>query len=157
MYKRVALIAALLAAGLISVAGRDAGSRADAALQRASDDWDKGDYVSALTSYQEILAGPDAAAGLEPIALQTGELFRTTELTTDGANPVFSPDSRSFSYETGPGVAAGVASGAARVRRPWPRRRSRSGPARRQGMAARGGTRRDGRPGRSWRRRRRAW
>ena len=62
-----------------------------------------------------MLAGPDAAAVLEPIALQTGELFRTTELTTDGANPVFSPDSRSFSFETGAGVAAGVASGAARV------------------------------------------
>ena len=56
-----------------------------AAARRA--DWDKGDYVAALTTYQELLAGPDAAAVLEPIALQTGELFRTTELTTDGANP----------------------------------------------------------------------
>ena len=35
MYKRVALTAALLAAGLISVAGRDRASPADAALQRA--------------------------------------------------------------------------------------------------------------------------
>ena len=85
------------------------------ALQRAWNDWDKGDYVAALTAYQDLLAGPDAAAVLEPIALQTGELFRTTELTSDGANPVFSPDSRTFSFETGPAVAAGVASGAGRI------------------------------------------
>ena len=43
--------------------------------------------IAALTAYQDLLAGPDAAAVLEPIALQTGELFRTTELTSDGANP----------------------------------------------------------------------
>src|SRR5262249_27807527 len=47
--------------------------------------------------------------------LQTGELFRTTELTKDGANPQFGQDGRYFSFETGPGVVAGVASGAARV------------------------------------------
>ncbi len=117
MYKRIGFTAALLTAGLISVAGldRSPSSGADAALQRAEADWDKGDYVAALTTYQELLAGPDAAAVLEPIALQTGELFRTTELTTDGANPTFASDSRSFSFETGPGVAAGVASGAARI------------------------------------------
>ena len=117
MYKRLGFTAALLTAGLISIAGvdRSPSPAADAALQRAADNWDKGDYVAALTTYQELLAGPDAAAVLEPIALQTGELFRTTELTTDGANPVFSPDSRTFSFETGPGVAAGVASGAARI------------------------------------------
>jgi hypothetical protein len=117
MYKRLGFTAALLTAGLTSIAGldRSASPGADAALQRAAADWDKGDYVAALTTYQELLAGPDAAAVLEPIALQTGELFRTTELTTDGANPVFAPDGRTFSFETGPGVSAGVASGAARV------------------------------------------
>jgi hypothetical protein len=117
MYKRIGFVAALLCEGLISVGGRERPSvpSAGAALQRAADDWEKGDYVTALTTYQELLAGPDAAAVLEPIALQTGELFRTTGLTTDGANPVFAPDSRTFSFETGPGVAAGVASGAARL------------------------------------------
>jgi hypothetical protein len=84
------------------------------ALQRAADAWDKGDYVAALTAYQDLLSGPDAAAALEPIALQTGELFRTIELTDDGAAPSFSPDSRYVSFETGAGVNAGVASGAAR-------------------------------------------
>src|SRR6188508_1185821 len=117
MYKRVGFTAALLTAGLISVAGvdRSLSPGADAALQRADADWDKGDYVAALTTYQELLAGPDAASVLEPIALQTGELYQTRELTSDGANPVFSPDSRTFAFETGPGVNAGTASGAGRI------------------------------------------
>ena len=100
------------------MAGRDraaADNTPKAALQRAADAWDKGDYVAALTAYQDLLSGPDAPTALEPIALQTGELFRTVELTDDGANPSFSPDSRYVSFETGPGVSAGVASGAVRT------------------------------------------
>lgn len=114
MYKRVLLATALLAAALPHLAGRD-GASADSALQRARDAWDMGDYVAALTTYQELLAGADAASAVEPIALQTGELFRTTDLTSDGANPTFSQDGRWFSFETGPGVAAGVALGAGRI------------------------------------------
>src|SRR5688500_5653293 len=105
MYRRSALIALLFTAGLISASGRQAHSdraSAEAPLQRAAIDWDNGDYVAALTAYQTLLAGPDAAAALETIALQTGELYRTTELTTNGANPRFSPHSRNFASETGP-------------------------------------------------------
>ncbi|MGE5198513.1 MAG: M28 family peptidase, partial [Rhodospirillaceae bacterium] len=40
-----------------------------------------------------------------PIALQTGELYQTQELTKDGANPRFSPDGRFVAYETGSGTA----------------------------------------------------
>jgi hypothetical protein len=89
MYRRSARIALLLTAGFISTAGREASSRAalDPPLQRAAFDWDKGDYVAALTAYQDLLAGPEAAAALEAIALQTGELYRTSELTADGAIP----------------------------------------------------------------------
>ena len=116
MYTRLTLAAALLAAGLITVHARDRAS-ADAALTRAALAWDKGDYISALTDYQALLSGRDAGAALDTIALQTGELYRTTELTTDGANPVFSPDGRYFSFETGPAVSAGVASGAGRLTR----------------------------------------
>jgi hypothetical protein len=118
MYRRSALIALLLTAGLISASGRQAHSDRAAVeppLQRAAIDWDNGDYVAALTAYQTLLAGPDAAAALETIALQTGELYRTTELTTNGANPRFSPDSRYFAFETGPGVSAGAASGVGRT------------------------------------------
>ena len=84
------------------------------ALQRAAYEWNKGDYVSALSTYESLLAGPDAAQVLNAIALQTGELYRSVELTTDGANPVFGANGR-FSYETGASVVAGIAAGADRV------------------------------------------
>jgi Peptidase family M28 len=116
MYRRFGVIAALLAAGLMSASARDRGS-ADAALARAGFDWDKGDYISALTAYQALLAGPDAEAAFDRVALRTGELYRTVELTTDGANPTFSADSHYFAFETGPAVSAAVASGAGRITR----------------------------------------
>jgi hypothetical protein len=72
-------------------------------LDAAALAWDRGDYVTALTTYQQLLDSPDADRVLEPIALQTGELFRTTELTRDGSNPQFSPDGRFITYETGTG------------------------------------------------------
>jgi len=104
-----AVTAACLAAFSIGTAG--GGRATDTALQRAHFEWDRGDYVAALSIYQDLLAGADAAQALETIALETGELYRTTELTTDGANPAFSPDGRRFSFETVEGVVAGVASG----------------------------------------------
>ena len=63
-----------------------------------------------------------------PSLSQTGELYRTTELTTDGAVPRFSPDGRTLLYETRTGTGKahpapsgeridGAGHGAARVRR----------------------------------------
>ena len=118
--RHIGILAALLVAGWIQLTGHD-GTAADpsaaasAALQRAADAWDAGDYVTALTTYQELLSGADATTALEPIALQTGELFRTIELTPNGANPAFSSDSRYFAFETGPGVSAGAANGIGRI------------------------------------------
>jgi hypothetical protein len=109
MYKFTLAGAALVLAAWIS------STPSAATLARAGDDWDRGDYIAALTAYQGLLAGPDAASVTEPIALQTGELFRTTELSADGANPAFAQDGRHFSFETGPGVSAGAASGIGRV------------------------------------------
>ena len=116
MYRRSVVTAALVAAGIISIAWRDHVAATDNdALRRAWYDWDRGDYVAALTAYQALLSGADARAVLEPIALQTGELYRTVELTTNGANPAFSQDSRVFSFETGPGITAGAAAGIGRI------------------------------------------
>ena len=67
--------------------------------------WDRGDYPRALTEYLALLDGSPAEDVFEAIALQTGELFRTTELTADGGAPRFSPDGRSMSYEIGRGLA----------------------------------------------------
>jgi hypothetical protein len=56
-------------------------------------------------SLKALLASPGGEKWLELIALQTGELFRTREITADGANPRFSPDARFVAYETGSGTA----------------------------------------------------
>ena len=73
----------------------------DTTLQSASVAWDKGDYIQALTTYATLLDAPDATRVLEPIALQTGELYHTTELTADGTMAQISPDGKYVSYETG--------------------------------------------------------
>ena len=98
--KRLLIVAALVAAVWIPVWGRS-----DTPLEAASLAWDRGDYTTALKLYLEILESPGAAAALEPIALQTGELFKTTELTRDGEAPAFSPDSRRVAFETGAGLS----------------------------------------------------
>ncbi len=71
------------------------------AFVTASDAWERGDYVAALNGFLRVLNGPDSAAWLEPIALTTGELFETRELTSDGRAPRFSPDGQMIAYETG--------------------------------------------------------
>lgn len=76
----------------------------DAALREANLAWDRGEYVAALSGYLKLLASPESDAALEPIALQTGELYTTTELTADGTAPRFSPDNRHITYETGSGA-----------------------------------------------------
>ena len=61
--------------------------RTDTPLQEAALAWDRGDYTAALKIYLQVLDSSDAASALEPIALQTGELYKTTELTDDGELP----------------------------------------------------------------------
>ena len=70
-------------------------------LERADAAWDRGNYVAALEGYLQVLDSPRADAAFELIALQTGELFHTTELTTDGDAPRFSPDGRIIAYISG--------------------------------------------------------
>src|SRR5215831_9178230 len=108
MYRRPLILTAAAAVAWLSLATGDP-------LARADERWEAGDYIAALTDYQQLLNGPEAGEVLEPIALTTGELFRTIELTADGANPVFASDSKHFSFETGSGVTAGTASGIGRV------------------------------------------
>src|SRR5262245_14930145 len=101
--RRLLTAGALLGAGLL-LAPSTRGASNDTPLQIADLAWERGDYVAALTDYLQLLDSPDANAVLEPIALQTGELFHTTELTADGAAPRFSPDGKHFAYETGLGA-----------------------------------------------------
>ena len=112
----VAATGALLAALWVSASGPGGGLLAalwisapghagETPLQSASIAWDRGDYVTALTIYLQVLDSPQAEEALEPIALQTGELYHSIELTADGAAPAFSPDGRFILYETGAGPA----------------------------------------------------
>jgi Peptidase family M28/Fibronectin type III domain/WD40-like Beta Propeller Repeat len=100
MKRPLPIVAALVAAVWIPLWGDS-----DTTLETAALAWDRGDYTTALKLYLEILDSPNAAAALETIALQTGELYTTTELTRDGEAPVFSPDSRRVAFETGSGLA----------------------------------------------------
>src|SRR5215475_11537634 len=71
-------------------------------LRAADNLWNDGNYIAALTAYIRLLNSPSGDQYLEPIALQTGELYVTEELSADGRNPRLSLDGRFISYETGP-------------------------------------------------------
>jgi hypothetical protein len=76
-----------------------------AELRAADSLWNDGNYIGALTAYIRLLNSPSGEHYLERIALQTGELFVTEEITADGRNPRLSGDGRFISYETGPAKA----------------------------------------------------
>jgi Tol biopolymer transport system component len=101
MKRPIALTVLMLASLWIPAAGRVS----DAPLESAALAWERGDYVTALTRYLQILDSPEAESSHETIALQTGELFHTTEITTDGTSPLFAPDGQHLLYETGPALS----------------------------------------------------
>jgi Peptidase family M28 len=84
------------------------GTESDTPLQIAELAWERGDYPVALTGYLRLLDSAEATSVLEPIALRTGELYQSTELTRDGALPQFSPDGRYILYETGPAASRAI-------------------------------------------------
>jgi hypothetical protein len=72
-----------------------------ASLDAANDAWQRGDYIAALNGYIAQLSAPGGDRVLESIALTTGELFHTRELTASGRAGRFSPDGKFIVYETG--------------------------------------------------------
>jgi hypothetical protein len=74
----------------------------DVLYRRATEAWEAGAYPDALANLLPLMKGPAAAEYLDRVALLTGELFVTTELTTDGRAPKISPNGQFVSYETGP-------------------------------------------------------
>ncbi len=98
---RFVIAAALVAVAAIPLSGAFSNG---SPLEEAALAWDRGDYTTALKIYLQLLDSPDARSAVEPIALQTGELYRTTELTDDGESPSFSPDGKTVAYETGLGL-----------------------------------------------------
>ena len=72
------------------------------ALDAPNSAWQRGDYIAALNGYIQLLSSPRASQDdIERIALTTGELYRTYELTADGRSGRFSPDGRFIVYESG--------------------------------------------------------
>jgi hypothetical protein len=94
---RKALTLVVVAVAVAVVRGATGGSGIDA----ANSAWQRGDYIAALSGYLRALNGPGGDDYLEPIALTTGELYRSYELTADGRAGRFSPDGRYIVYETG--------------------------------------------------------
>jgi Tol biopolymer transport system component len=78
---------------------------ADVRWRRAVDAWDAGRYPDALNDLAAIMKSSAAADYLDRAGLLTGELFVTTELTTDGRNPRLSSTGVFASYEAGPPAA----------------------------------------------------
>ncbi|MEX0907525.1 MAG: M20/M25/M40 family metallo-hydrolase, partial [Gemmatimonadota bacterium] len=99
---RITAVAATLLLLLPDAAGAQAGQPTGvAAFDSAFYAWERGDYPDALRRAAALLDGPDPHQHVMPIALMTGELYVTTELTPDGRLPRWAPDSRHVAWETG--------------------------------------------------------
>ena len=72
----------------------------DAAFDSASLAWEAGRYPEALSRLERLLTGPDRDALRRPIALLTGEYYRTTELAPDGRDLRWSADGRRLAFLT---------------------------------------------------------
>ncbi len=70
-------------------------------LRAANDAWFSGNYSVALQAYLRLLKAANSAEVVEQIAVQTGELYHTEELTTDARGQRLSADGKLISYETG--------------------------------------------------------
>ena len=84
----------LLLGGSAVVAATQAPAAPAARWRRALDAWDAGRYPPALEDLRALMQSSSASEYRDRVALLTGELFVTTELTTDGRNPRVSTTGR---------------------------------------------------------------
>jgi Tol biopolymer transport system component len=70
-------------------------------LRDANDAWFSGKYSVALQTYLRLLKAPNGEQYVESIAIQTGEVYHTEELSTDARAQRLSTDGKLISYETG--------------------------------------------------------
>src|SRR3954452_1660221 len=70
------------------------------AFDSASLAWDAGRYPEALARLERLLTGPSRDTLRRPIALLTGEYYRTTELALDGQDLVWSREGRRLAFGT---------------------------------------------------------
>src|SRR4029079_12716617 len=65
---------------------------------RANDAWNAGKYPDALRDLKALVQGTNESEYPARIALLTGELFTTTEITADGRAPKISPNGQFVAY-----------------------------------------------------------
>jgi hypothetical protein len=63
--------------------------------------WQAGRYVESLGRLERLLTGPSRDSLLTPVALLTGELYRTREIAPDAADPRWSPDGSLLAFDIG--------------------------------------------------------
>ena len=73
----------------------------------ATENWDAGQYVEALATFEALLGSEGGDTYFEDIALITGELFQTMEVAEWGTNPQWASDGPFFTYER-PGEGGSV-------------------------------------------------
>jgi Tol biopolymer transport system component len=100
MRRTVSLLACAALAGVLG--GASTAQSPEQTYLGALDAWNTGRYPDALRELSTLANGPSAGEFHERIALLTGELFITTEITTDGRNPRVSSTGEHVAYETGP-------------------------------------------------------
>ncbi|MEX2272479.1 MAG: M20/M25/M40 family metallo-hydrolase [Vicinamibacterales bacterium] len=101
---RYLLIAAAVLATVQSAGARQTQSGPGSFVD-AYEAWDRGDYVVALERLKALVPAADEGT-FEQIALLTGELYETGEVTPDGRTPSISADGALIAYEAGPANAA---------------------------------------------------
>ncbi len=71
------------------------------ALDSARYAWEGGRYPEALARFERLLKGADRDSVVAPIALITGELYRTREIAPDASNLRWSADGAMLAYDVG--------------------------------------------------------
>ena len=112
MTRRLVIIVTLVFIGLAArhaLAQRNASSQSAPAVRwdRAVEAWEAGRYPDALNDLLALLDAPEGINYVERIALLTGELFPSREVTRDGRNPRLSAGGRYVAYDVDT-VNAGV-------------------------------------------------
>jgi hypothetical protein len=74
---------------------------ARAGFDSAAYAWEAGRYIEALERLERLLTGPGRDTLLAPIALLTGELYRTREIAPDATSPRWSANGTMLAYEIG--------------------------------------------------------
>ena len=98
------VLSALLAASLLPASLTRRAAPTDTGSLPARLAWERGDYPEALRGFSALLESPGGDRYLEEVALITGELYRTTELTRDGRSVRVSASGKLASFETGTGA-----------------------------------------------------